>query len=56
MLAIAVIDHQQNGLFIYDVPKDFNFENIDDFLIEQGHKPSVSTWGQFDGQIVDLRE
>ena len=56
MKAIAVIDLSCRGLFIYDVPKDFDIEQIEEFLHEKGGHLSNCSWGEFDGEIVDLRE
>ncbi len=56
MKAIAVIDLGiDGGLFIYDVPEKFEHEQIEEFLMEQGHKMSVCSWGEFDGNINDAR-
>lgn len=53
--AIAVIDLSVLGLFIYDIPKDFNNEQIETFLDERGHHGNNCSWGEFDGKITDLR-
>lgn len=53
---IAVIDHSINGLFIYNVDKDFDSNSIEVVLHEQGHRLSNCIWGEFDGQINDLRK
>lgn len=55
MIAIAVIDLSISGLFIYDVPEDFDSEQIEDFINSQGHHLSNCSWGCFDGDITDLR-
>lgn len=55
MKAIAVIDHSVNSLFIYDVPEEFDSEQIEEFL-EENHHLSNCSWGEFDGIINDLRE
>lgn len=54
MKKIAVIDQSVNGLFIYTVPEDFDNEQIEDFLDIQGRHLSNCSWGEFDGEIVDL--
>lgn len=55
MQAIAVLDHSINALFIYDVPKEFDVEQMEEFLHEQGRHLSNCSWGEFDGTITDLR-
>lgn len=56
-MAIAVIDLAISKLFIYDVPKHFDSEQIENFLLEQNiHHLSNCSWGVFDGDIEDLRE
>jgi len=54
MKKIAVIDHSVNGLFIYSVDENFNEEKIEEFLTEQGRHISNCSWGEFDGEIIDL--
>tara|TARA_R110000787_G_scaffold71266_6_gene158708 strand:- start:85 stop:270 length:186 start_codon:yes stop_codon:yes gene_type:complete len=56
MSHIAVIDLSTNGLFLYSVPKEFGAEAVEEFIIGQGHHLSNCSWGEFDGDIVDLRE
>lgn len=51
---IAVIDSSVNGLFIYDIPKDFNTESIEEFMHQQGRHLSNCNWGEFDGEIIEL--
>lgn len=53
--AIAVIDLGISGLYIYDVPDEFNSEQIEDFISEQGHHLNNCDWGCFDGTIHDER-
>jgi len=55
MKAIAVIDLAISGLYIYNVPKDFDSEQTEDFIHSQGHHLSNCSWGEFNGEIVDLR-
>jgi len=56
MEAIAVIDLSTCGLFIYNVPKEYDSEATEEFITSQGHHLINCSWGAFDGDIVDLRE
>ena len=53
---IACIDQSVNGLFIYAVPTHFDNDDIEGFLTAEGRHLSNCSWGEFDGDIVDLRE
>lgn len=52
MNKIAVIDSSTLGLFIYDVNKNFDSEQIEEFISEQRHNLSNCSWGEFDGEII----
>lgn len=56
MQEIAVIDSSTTGLFLYSVPKEFDSEEIEIFINNKGHHLSNCSWGEFDGEIVDLRD
>lgn len=56
MKKIAVIDHSMNGLFIYNVNEKLTSEEIECFLRQQGRNISDCSWGEFDGEIIDLTE
>ena len=55
MQAIAVVDLSICSLYIYDVPEEWETEDIESFIVSEGHKLSNSSWGSFDGIINDLR-
>lgn len=55
MKAIAVIDLSTSSLCIYDVPEDYDSEQIEEFIYEEGHHLSNCSWGEFDGEINDYR-
>jgi hypothetical protein len=52
MNKIAVIDSSTLGLFIYDVDKNFDSEQIEEFINKQGHHLSNCSWGEFEGEII----
>lgn len=55
MKSIAVIDLSIPALFLYDVPEDYDNEQIEEFLYKQGRHLSNCSWGEFKGNIIDLR-
>jgi len=56
LINIAVIDLSVNGLYLYNVPKEFDSEQIEEFITSQGHRMSNCSWGEYNGGIVDLRD
>lgn len=54
-VAVALIDLSVCGLYIYDVPKELDHEETEEWLGCQGHHMSDCSWGVFDGDITDLR-
>jgi hypothetical protein len=55
MDSIAVIDLSVPSLDIYDVPKEYDSEEIEEFLREKGYHLSNCSWGVFQGEINDHR-
>jgi len=55
IISIAVIDSSTVSLDIYDVPEDFNNEQIETFLEATGYHLSNCSWGVFEGEINDHR-
>jgi hypothetical protein len=54
-MAIAVIDHETNTLHIYNVPEDWQVEDVEKYLLTKKHNLRVGVWGTFDGTIHDNR-
>jgi len=43
-------------LHIYDVPDEYDSEQIEEFIVSEGHHLSECSWGEFDGIVNDFRE
>lgn len=55
MKDIAVIDLAVKGLFLYRVDESLTSEEIEIEINKKGHHLSNCSWGEYDGEIVDLR-
>lgn len=55
VINIAVIDLSVSGLYLYNVPREFDSEQVEEFITSQGHHMSNCSWGEYNGGIVDLR-
>lgn len=54
-MAIAVIDSEMLTLKIYNVPDDWDADDVEAYIQKKGHKASNCAWGVFDGTVNDLR-